>query len=56
MTREQAYAKCPADSYVEYYGEEWLIVPYKPVEQPDFFVCRPGGQGTGAFTVSHAAA
>lgn len=44
MTREQAYLRCPADSYVEYYGEEWLIVPYEPVEQPQFFVCHPGGQ------------
>jgi hypothetical protein len=44
MTREEAYSRCPADSYVEYYGSQWLIVPFAPVEQPRFFVCRPGDQ------------
>jgi hypothetical protein len=41
MTREEAYSLCPEDSYVEYYGNQWLIVPFEPVEQPRFFVCRP---------------
>lgn len=44
MTREEAYSRCPADSYVEYYGSQWLIVPFEPVEQPHFFECRPGSQ------------
>lgn len=43
MTRDEAYSLCPADSYVEYYGSRWLIVPFEPVEQPNFFVCRPEG-------------
>jgi hypothetical protein len=43
MTREEAYAGCPADSYVEFYGGRWLIVPFAPVEQPHFFVCSPRG-------------
>jgi hypothetical protein len=55
MTREQAYSKCPADSYVEYYGKEWLIVPYKPVDQPEFFVCLPKSVGTRTTSVSHGA-
>ena len=41
MTREEAYASCPADSYVEYYDGQWLVVPFAPVQQPDFFVCVP---------------
>ena len=41
MTREEAYAKCPQDSYVEFYGGRWLVVPFAPVEQPQFFVCSP---------------
>lgn len=44
MTREEAYSRCPADSYVEYYGGQWLIVPFEPVEQPRFFECRPVSQ------------
>lgn len=44
MTREEAYSRCPADSYVEYYGSQWLIVPFEPVQQPGFFVCHPGEQ------------
>jgi roadblock/LC7 domain-containing protein len=55
MTREQAFSKCPADSYVEYYGEEWLIVPYEPVKQPEFFVCHPGSQGTRTKSAAAAA-
>jgi hypothetical protein len=43
MTREEAYARCPPDSYVEFYGGRWLIVPFTPVEQPHFFVCSPQG-------------
>jgi hypothetical protein len=42
MTREEAYAGCPQDSYVEFYGGRWLVVPFEPVEQPQFFVCAPG--------------
>jgi hypothetical protein len=42
MSRDEAFAKCPADSYVEYYSEQWLIVPFAQVEQPRFFVCTPG--------------
>jgi hypothetical protein len=42
MTRDEAYASCPDDSYVELYGHQWLIVPFAPVEQPEFFVCTPG--------------
>jgi hypothetical protein len=42
MTRDEAYARCPADSYVELYGHQWLIIPFAPIEQPRFFVCTPG--------------
>lgn len=42
MTREEAYATCPSDSYVELYGGQWLVVPFAPVEQPPFFTCLPG--------------
>jgi hypothetical protein len=42
MTREEAFAQCPADSYVEYYGGQWLIVPFTPVTQPAFFALVPG--------------
>lgn len=42
MTREEAYASCPSDSYVEFYGSQWLIVPFVPVQQPEFFACTPG--------------
>jgi hypothetical protein len=41
MTREEAYLRCTADSYVEYYGGKWLVVPYEPVKQPQFFECHP---------------
>jgi hypothetical protein len=41
MTREEAYAGCPSDSYVEFYGGQWLVVPLAPVEQPAFFTCLP---------------
>ena len=41
MTREEAYAGCPSDSYVEFYGGQWLVVPLAPVEQPSFFTCLP---------------
>ena len=43
MTREEAFAKCAPDSYVEFYGGRWLIVPLAQVEQPPFFVCSPKG-------------
>jgi hypothetical protein len=42
MTREEANARCPTDSYVEYYGNQWLIIPLEPIEQPAFFTCVPG--------------
>lgn len=42
MTRDEAFANCPADSYVELYGHQWLVVPFAAVEQPRFFVCTPG--------------
>ena len=48
MTREEAFFRCPADAYVEYYGGEWLIVPFAPVQQPSFFVCRPTVQALPA--------
>jgi hypothetical protein len=41
MTREEAYAVCPLDSYVEFYGGQWLVIPLAPVEQPSFFTCLP---------------
>ena len=41
MTREEAYARCAPDSYVEFYGGRWLVVPFAQVEQPRFFVCAP---------------
>jgi hypothetical protein len=41
MTREEAFSRCPSDSYVEFYSGRWLIVPLAPVEQPKFFVCQP---------------
>jgi hypothetical protein len=42
MTREEAFARCPADSYVEFYGNQWLIIPFARVVQPAFFDCTPG--------------
>ena len=44
MTREEAFARCPSDAYVEYYGNRWVIVPFKEVVQPAFFHCIPGHQ------------
>jgi hypothetical protein len=41
MTREEAFARCNPDSYVEFYGGRWLVVPLAPVEQPLFFNCSP---------------
>ena len=41
MTRDEAFANCPADHYVEFYGGRWLIVPFAPVIQPEFFHCTP---------------
>ncbi|MET3934728.1 hypothetical protein ABIE00_002774 [Arthrobacter sp. OAP107] len=41
MTREEAFATCAPDSYVEFYGGRWLVVPFAQVEQPRFFVCAP---------------
>jgi hypothetical protein len=41
MTREEAFARCAPDSYVEFYGGRWLVVPFAQVEQPLFFVCAP---------------
>ena len=45
MTREEAFAACPADSYVEFYGGQWLVVPFEPVVQPAFFTCTPRRNG-----------
>ena len=42
MTREEAFAHCPSDSYVEFYGNQWLIIPFAPVAHPNFFDCAPG--------------
>ena len=42
MNRNEAYKSCPADSYVEFYAGQWLVVPFAPVVQPQFFVCTPG--------------
>jgi hypothetical protein len=50
MTREEAYARCPPDSYVEFYGGRWLVVPFAPVEQPEFFVCSP--ESVGVFSAA----
>lgn len=41
MTREEAYAQCTPDSYVEFYGGRWIVVPFAQVEQPPFFFCSP---------------
>jgi hypothetical protein len=41
VTRDEAYAACPADAYVEFYGGRWLIVPLAEVIQPNFFTCIP---------------
>ncbi|MFE5837763.1 hypothetical protein [Arthrobacter sp. NPDC056493] len=41
MTREEAFARCTPDSYVEFYGGLWLVVPLAQVDQPPFFVCTP---------------
>lgn len=41
MTREEAFAACTPDSYVEFYGGRWLVVPFAPVVQPVFFTCTP---------------
>lgn len=49
MTREEAYAGCLSDSYVEFYGGQWLVVPFEPVEQPSFFTCLPGGKRDAAY-------
>jgi len=42
MTRDEAHATCPTDSYVEFYAGQWLVVPFAAVVQPAFFVCTPG--------------
>jgi hypothetical protein len=41
VTRDEAFANCPAGSYVEFYGGRWIIVPLAPVIQPPFFTCQP---------------
>lgn len=56
MIREEAYSRCPADSYVEYCGSHWLIVPFEPVEQPRFFECRPVSQPAFAQVMQPACA
>jgi hypothetical protein len=47
MTREEAFAGCPSDAYVEFYSGQWLVVPFAPVEQPPFFVCLPSNGRVG---------
>lgn len=47
MTRSEAFANCPPDSYVEFYGGQWIIASFEPVIQPDFFVCVPGRRTGG---------
>jgi len=42
LSREEAFAACTPDSYVEFYGGRWMVVPYAPVTQPQFFNCTPG--------------
>ena len=42
MTREEASQDCTSDSYVEFYGGRWLVVPFAQVEQPVFFVAHQG--------------
>ncbi len=42
MIREDAFARCPSDSYVEFYANQWLIIPFAPVTQPHFIVRTPG--------------
>ena len=44
MTRDEAFATCPTDHYVEYYSGRWMVVPFEPVKQPQFFHCTPGKQ------------
>jgi hypothetical protein len=44
MTRDEAFAACTADSYVEFYSGRWLVVPFEPVVQPAFFHCTPGSK------------
>ena len=41
MNREEAFAACTPGSYVEYYGGRWMVVPFEPVTQPEFFQCTP---------------
>jgi hypothetical protein len=41
MNREEAFAACTPDSYVEFYGGRWLVIPIEPVVQPAFFNCKP---------------
>jgi hypothetical protein len=41
LTREEAFAACTTDSYVEFYGGRWMVVPFEPVTQPAFFTCTP---------------
>jgi hypothetical protein len=48
MSREEAFAACPADSYVEFYGGRWMVVPFAPVTQPAFFHCTPRRIEAGA--------
>ena len=47
-TREEAFAACTPDSYVEFYGGRWLVVPFEPVTQPAFFHCTPRQMGAAA--------
>lgn len=44
MTRDEAFAQCPTGSYVEFYANQWLIIPLAPIDQPRFFTCQPAGE------------
>jgi hypothetical protein len=41
MTRDEAFAQCPSDSYVEFYANQWLVIPLAPIDQTKFFTCQP---------------
>jgi hypothetical protein len=33
MTREEVFANCPLNSFVEYYCDQWLIIPFTVVKR-----------------------
>lgn len=44
-TRAEAVAACTSETYVEFYGGRWVVVPLALVVQPAFFNCIPGKIG-----------